>query len=56
MSRPSGSFSTATTFFNTWHTSVKGLALQRDPRVALVVDDEDRPFSFVLVEGVATVS
>jgi hypothetical protein len=42
--------------FNTWHASVKGLALQRDPRVALVVDDEDRPFSFVLVEGVATVS
>jgi len=25
------------------------------PRVALVVDDEDHPFSFVLVEGVATV-
>ena len=42
--------------FNTWHISVKGLALRRDPRVALVVDDEDHPFSFVLVEGVATVS
>ena len=41
---------------NTWHTSVKGLALRRDPRVALVVDDEDPPFSFVLVEGVAAVS
>jgi PPOX class probable F420-dependent enzyme len=42
--------------FMTWHSSVKGLALRRDPRVALVVDDEDPPFSFVLVEGVVTLS
>src|SRR3981081_4106379 len=38
----------ADTVFNTWHTSVKGLALRRDPRVALLADDEDPPFSFVL--------
>lgn len=42
--------------FNTWHTSVKGLAMRRDPRVALVVDDDGPPFSFVLVEGVATLT
>jgi len=42
--------------FMTWHASVKGQALLRDPRVALVVDDDDPPFSFVLVDGIATVS
>ena len=39
--------------FNTSETSVKGRTLRRDPRVALVVDDDDPPFAFVLVEGVA---
>jgi PPOX class probable F420-dependent enzyme len=42
--------------FMTWHTSVKGKAVQRDARVALVVDDETFPYSFVLVEGTATVT
>ena len=42
--------------FMTWHTSVKGKAVQRDGRVALVVDDETFPYSFVLVEGTATVA
>ena len=42
--------------FMTWHTSVKGKAIQRDARVALVVDDETFPYSFVLVEGTATVT
>jgi PPOX class probable F420-dependent enzyme len=42
--------------FMTWHASVKGKAVQRDARVALVVDDETFPYSFVLVEGTATAS
>jgi PPOX class probable F420-dependent enzyme len=42
--------------FMTSHASVKGKAVQRDARVALVVDDETFPYSFVLVEGTATVS
>ena len=42
--------------FMTGHTSVKGKAIQRDSRVALVVDDETFPYSFVLVEGTGTVT
>lgn len=37
--------------FNTGAGTVKGKALSRDPRVALCVDDERPPFSFVIVEG-----
>jgi PPOX class probable F420-dependent enzyme len=37
--------------FNTGAETVKGRALARDPRVALCVDDERPPFSFVIVEG-----
>jgi hypothetical protein len=35
--------------------SVKGRNIRRDPRVALCVDDDRPPFSFVTVEGVASV-
>jgi PPOX class probable F420-dependent enzyme len=42
--------------FNTDADSVKGKTLKRDPRVALCIDDERPPFSFVTVEGVATIS
>jgi PPOX class probable F420-dependent enzyme len=42
--------------FMTWHTSIKGKAIQRDARVALVVDDETYPYAFVLVEGVVSVA
>ena len=42
--------------FNTGADTVKGKALRRDPRVALCVDDERPPFSFVTIEGVATIS
>lgn len=42
--------------FTTWHTSIKGLNIRRDPRVSLCVDDEAPPFSFVLVEGTAMLS
>jgi PPOX class probable F420-dependent enzyme len=42
--------------FMTWNNSVKGKAIQRDARVALVVDDETYPYAFVLVEGTATLA
>lgn len=42
--------------FTTAATTSKGLALRRDPRVAMSFDDERPPFSFVLVQGRATIS
>jgi PPOX class probable F420-dependent enzyme len=42
--------------FNTGTGTVKGRALQRDPRVGLCVDDERPPFNFAAIEGVATLS
>ena len=42
--------------FNTGADTRKGQHLRRDPRVSLCVDDERRPFSFVIIEGVATIS
>jgi PPOX class probable F420-dependent enzyme len=42
--------------FNTGATTVKGTGLRRDPRVCLCVDDERSPFSYAVVEGIATVS
>ncbi len=41
--------------FMTWHESVKAANMRRDPRVCLCMDDETPPFSFVQVEGVATI-
>lgn len=42
--------------FNTGRDTAKGRALQRDPRVVLVVDDEHPPFSFVQVQGTVDLS
>ncbi|HLH25809.1 MAG TPA: PPOX class F420-dependent oxidoreductase [Chloroflexota bacterium] len=42
--------------FTTGARSVKGRALRRDPRVSICVDDEQPPFAFVIVEGIATLS
>jgi PPOX class probable F420-dependent enzyme len=42
--------------FTTHETSLKGKALRRDPRLALLVDDENPPFAFVLIEGTAQLS
>ena len=39
--------------FNTHTSSVKAKNMRRDPRVAITVDDETPPYSFVSVEGVA---
>lgn len=45
-----------TVVFTTGADTVKGRAVQRDARVALCVDDDQPPFSYVLVEGTAQVS
>jgi PPOX class probable F420-dependent enzyme len=42
--------------FTTGAGSVKGRALRRDPRVSVCVDDQTPPFSFVMIEGIATIS
>src|SRR5689334_413531 len=45
-----------TIVFTTWHTTVKATNIRRDPRIALCVDDERPPFSYVLVDGIATLT
>ncbi|MFD8324327.1 PPOX class F420-dependent oxidoreductase [Streptomyces lydicus] len=42
--------------FNTGAETLKGRNLARDGRVALCVDDERPPFSFVVVQGTAEIS
>ncbi len=42
--------------FNTGADTVKGRNLTRDPRVALCIDDDTPPFTFVIVEGTATLT
>lgn len=42
--------------FTTERRTAKGRALQRDPRVTLCVDDPHPPYSFVQVQGVATLT
>ncbi|HEX3623447.1 MAG TPA: PPOX class F420-dependent oxidoreductase [Acidimicrobiales bacterium] len=44
-----------TVVFTTGATTVKGRSILADPRVALCVDDDRPPFSFVLIEGRAEV-
>ncbi|CAN5548139.1 PPOX class F420-dependent oxidoreductase [soil metagenome] len=41
---------------NTGKDTAKGRALARDPRVVLCVDDPHPPYSFVQVQGIATLS
>jgi PPOX class probable F420-dependent enzyme len=45
-----------TIVFTTGADTVKGRNVRRDGRVALCVQDDQPPFSFVVVEGAATVS
>jgi PPOX class probable F420-dependent enzyme len=42
--------------FTTGNESAKGRNLRRDPRVALVVDDEGPPYAFVHMRGIAAVT
>lgn len=42
--------------FTTGEGTVKGKTIRRDGRVALCVDDDRPPFSYVLIEGTASVS
>src|SRR6266513_390312 len=42
--------------FTTGARSVKGMALRRDPRVCLCVDDERPPYAFVTIDGTAALS
>jgi PPOX class probable F420-dependent enzyme len=42
--------------FNTGKNTAKGRALARDPRVVMCVDDSRPPFSFVQVQGIASIS
>ena len=42
--------------FTTWHTAVKAHNLRRDGRLALCVDDDTPPFSYVVIEGSVTIS
>ncbi|MGZ4380165.1 MAG: PPOX class F420-dependent oxidoreductase [Gaiellaceae bacterium] len=45
-----------TIVFTTGKSTVKGRALERDPRVSLCVEDDRPPFAFVRVDGVAELS
>jgi PPOX class probable F420-dependent enzyme len=42
--------------FMTGADTVKGKAILRDPRVALLVDDERPPFAFASIEGTVSIS
>lgn len=42
--------------FMTWGDSVKGRNLRRDPRAAVVVDEEVAPYAFVHIRGHVTLS
>ncbi len=42
--------------FNTWHTSAKAKHLAKDPRASLIVDLEEAPYAYVLVEGTVEIS
>jgi PPOX class probable F420-dependent enzyme len=42
--------------FTTHETSLKAKAIRRDERVCVCVDDQTPPYSYVMVEGMATLS
>ena len=42
--------------FNTGADTVKASALRAEPRVTMTVDDQEPPYSFVMVEGTVTIS
>ncbi len=40
--------------FNTHTSAIKATNMRREPRVAISVDDQTPPYSFVTIEGIAT--
>ena len=42
--------------FTTWGDSVKGRNLRRNPRAAVIVDEEVVPYAFVHIRGLVTLS
>ena len=42
--------------FTTWHESAKARTIRHDNRVVLCVDDARPPFTYVTIEGTATLS
>jgi PPOX class probable F420-dependent enzyme len=42
--------------FTTHSESLKGRILTRDPRICLCVDDQEPPYSYVVIQGVASLS
>lgn len=42
--------------FTTGKDTVKGRTITRDPRVTMCVDDQEPPFSYVMLSGIASVS
>lgn len=42
--------------FTTHESSVKGKALLRESKLSLVVDDQEPPYSFVMIEGTVSLS
>ncbi|MFI0352062.1 PPOX class F420-dependent oxidoreductase [Actinomadura sp. 9N407] len=42
--------------FNTAESGLKGRVLRREPRVAICVDDQAPPFSYVMIQGEASIS
>ena len=41
--------------FTTWHETIKAKALRRDARVSICVDEEQPPYGYVRVDGVAEI-
>jgi PPOX class probable F420-dependent enzyme len=42
--------------FTTWHESVKAANIRRDPRICLCVDEERPLYSYIQIEGTATMT
>jgi hypothetical protein len=41
--------------FTTWHTSIKGRSLRRDPCLWMAVDDPAPPYAYVIFNGLAQI-
>lgn len=41
--------------FTTWHTSIKGRSIRRDPHICMSVDDPALPYAYVIFNGLAQI-